>query len=911
MSFRILSGNQPRIALVGISVAFLAGAVSGQPDYGARLGLQQGGEARLYPQGVAPTMGAIDPTVRKWYLPEEFFEEYRWRQWETTSYTRQPFQRYVGFDEESERVEALDGSYFYDLYGNVMPQGWLLYNTSQETPANQGNIVFTGTRMSDWFNGVAIASESKGQYRYALNVGSDLRTSFTPLVWSKPRFAGVQLDLMTDKYRGSLIYSQGGVPGRDDERPKTDVTVITGGRFTAQLGDFVETGVHFVNARQNHSLNSRLANNTITGSLLEAQNGVVSQIQITLRDDSPEDGIGGPAFFPAGSDLIITYLDGSQDRGKDLRFEPIIAGGIPGPGYQTADGDEEITLIYDFSRPEFIARASADRSEIVDVEFRLVLANDYQIWMASNLQSRCRSADEKPGCSAGAATPVPLLVERAEGNVQDFSNVQLVSFEYGLPTATHIVGTTIKLNDVAGFDLYGEYDLNWNYRKYPNPQVDDHTTTSGIIGKRRAPAWMLNVSKQLSTLFVFGEFYSIDPLYNTTSFTADVFGDVDYADPTDLFDFVEDNDDQDRFPDLRRVDSKAAGIVDQHVFPGWDRDYDFLPDVNRNNNRIRPNTIPDYEEPFLRFGADRPEFLFGVDMNHNFWVDLYENDNEPDYPYRKGHRGFNAFSRITLNPGLDLKIGALRTESIASVRRNNATYTMLTFDRSLPRWGRLRVFEMAQLVKDDIPDPLMQWAPDSFLDRGSLVELDDPLLARDTWVNHLFAGHTWRGRALFMMSKVNWIYFRQRLDRDERRELGLSEEDYFFGILNKASYRYTLGPLELEPRWKSEFIDQSRDLFAAQERTTLSELVSVLVRMRLLGATTMQSGVEYLWSEDLDGRDHDLKSWNLGIQFLTESAYQGYSLRALVGAVWERTKPAGRETSTTAQSFITVYAGLQ
>ena len=902
---------RPSIMFVAITVAGWAGAVSGQPDYGARLGLRQAGEARLYPQGVVPTTGAIDPMMRKWYLPETLNEEYRWRQWETISYARQPYQRYVGFDDESGHVEALQGSFFYDLYGNLMPQGWLIYNTSQETPTEAGNVVFTGTRMSTWFDGLAIASESKGQYRYALTVGSALRTTFTPLVWSKPRFAGVQLDVMTDKYRGSIIYSQGGVPGRSDERPKTDVTVITGGRFTAQLGDFVETGVHFVNARQNHSLNSRLANNTITGSLLEAQNGVVSEIQITLRDDSPEDGTGGPAFFPAGSDVIVTYLDGTQDRGKDLRFEPIVAGGVPGPGFQTADGDEEIVLIYDFDRPEFLARAAADRSEIVKVEFRLVLANDYQIWMASNLQRRCRSADEKPGCNSEAATPVPQLVERAEGNVQDLSNVQLVSFEYGLPTATHILGGTIRVSDVSGFDLYGEYDLNWNYRKYPNPQLSDHTTASGISGKSRAPAWLLNVSKQMSPLFLFGEFYSIDPLYSTTSTTADVFGEIDYADQTLLFDFVEDNDDQDRFADLTRVDSKAAGSVDQNVFPGWDRDYDFLPDVNRNNNRIRPNTIPDYEEPFLRFGADRPEFLFGVDMNHNFWVDLYENDNQPDYPYRKDHRGFNVFSRMTVRPGLDLKIGALREESIASDRRNHSTYSMLTFDRSWPRFGRLRLFDMAQLVKDDIPDPLLQWAPDSFLDRGSLVELDDPLLARDTWVNHLFAGHTWRGRSLFVMSKVNWVYFRQRLDRDERLELGLSDEDFFFGILNKASYLYSWGPLELEPRWKSEFVDQSHDLFAAQERTTLTELVSGLVRVRLLGASTLQSGIEYLWSEDLDGKVHDLTSLNVGFQFLTESAYQGYSLKALVGGVWERTDPRGREVSTTVQTFITVYAGLE
>ena len=35
-----------------------------------------------------------------------------------------------------------------------------------------------------------------------------------------------------------------------------------------------------------------------------------------------------PPSFPAGSDIIITYLDGTVDRGKQIRFEPVIEGGF-------------------------------------------------------------------------------------------------------------------------------------------------------------------------------------------------------------------------------------------------------------------------------------------------------------------------------------------------------------------------------------------------------------------------------------------------------------------------------------------------------------------------------------------------------------------------------------------------------
>ena len=122
----------------------------------------------------------------------------------------------------------------------------------------------------------------------------------------------------------------------------------------------------------------------------------------------------------------------------------------------------------------------------------------------------------------------------------------------------------------------------------------------------------------------------MDPMYNTRTYVTDDNGNIDYQSDRSLLDLVEDNDDQDRVPDSFRAD---WAFPDRQVFPGWDTNNDFVPDINQNDSRVRANTVPDYDEPFLRFSVDRPEFLFGVDMNNNFWVDQYENDVEPDYPY--------------------------------------------------------------------------------------------------------------------------------------------------------------------------------------------------------------------------------------------------------------------------------------
>ena len=586
------------------------------------------------------------------------------RQWEYTNYARSPYQRYINAD--------IEGSYFYDLYGNFINQGWLVYNTSQERPQEFGNVVFQSSRFDRWFSGVVVAADQKGAYFYALTVGSDLRTTLTPMTFSKARLDGVQADLASDKYEGTLIYSRisgpRGVRGREVRR--TSATTLFGGRFTAQVGDFTEMGIHMVNAHQANALTDRdFFKNMITGALTERQNfsgtsravtaaglfggaqggtvgsNAITGIQIVLRDDSPEDGVGGAAFFPDRL-RCAHHLQGRQRRSRQrYRLRTTGRRGADRAGFYLGQRQRRDPAVLRFGKSDFTNRASGEVGEIVGVEFRLVVANDYQIWMTSNNQLDV------------SGNPVLLLVDQARGNIRDLTNLRTVSFEYGLPTATHILGGTLAVNEVLGFDLYGEYDLSWSYRKYPNVLENKHRASSGIKGRPNAPAWMVNASKSVEPFFFYGEAYSMDPFYNTQAFVAADDGQIDYSADRDRVELVEDNDDQDRVPDAFRSDWMQP---DLQVFPGWDQNNDFVPDLNQNDNRVKINDTPDYEEPFMRFGVDRPEFLFGVDMNNNFWVDQYENDEEPDYPYRRDHRGYNAYGGVYLTPQLRLMAGVLR-----------------------------------------------------------------------------------------------------------------------------------------------------------------------------------------------------------------------------------------------------------
>ena len=63
-------------------------------NYGNRLGtIKRGGEVSFEPQGPGVLFGSLDPAKRRWFVPQELFNEYRWRQWEYSNYARKRYER--------------------------------------------------------------------------------------------------------------------------------------------------------------------------------------------------------------------------------------------------------------------------------------------------------------------------------------------------------------------------------------------------------------------------------------------------------------------------------------------------------------------------------------------------------------------------------------------------------------------------------------------------------------------------------------------------------------------------------------------------------------------------------------------------------------------------------------------------
>ena len=101
-------------------------------DYGNRLGTNEQGLVSYYATGPSMQRAAFEPALKRWYLPQEIADEYRW-QWEYTNYARENYRRYMSPQQE--------GDHFYDVYGRYLTQGWLVYDWRQRQPANSGGRV--------------------------------------------------------------------------------------------------------------------------------------------------------------------------------------------------------------------------------------------------------------------------------------------------------------------------------------------------------------------------------------------------------------------------------------------------------------------------------------------------------------------------------------------------------------------------------------------------------------------------------------------------------------------------------------------------------------------------------------------------------------------------------------------------
>ena len=882
---------------------FVARADTDREGYGFRLGTRTRREVSYVPQGVGTRLDALDPSLRKWYVPQELFPEYQWRQWDTTNYAKMLYARYIN--------PGYEGDYFYDIYGNLVTRGWLIYDWRHTQNQEFGSGILQAYKYGSWFADLLISGDSKGEYHYRLMIGDEINTVLTPLTFMKRDFNGVRWDFLSDRYETTVLLSRISMPafgstalaGTEMPYRQTDITSLLAGRMIAKVTGFLKIGATFVGARQSQTMLPMDRSRLFKGRLSSTQNnGYVHLIQVALSDDSPEDGAPGAWLFD--EEIIIMDLEGREFGGNVLGFHPRIEGGTQHVEYVAADGKGIIRMTYDLRNPSYRGPRA---EEIHHITIRLLLSGDYRVEVTSNRQA------------SATGRLVLLPVCHARGNPRIGTRQRWVSFDYGLPTANNILGFTVELTDAGGFDVQGEVDFNRQYRQYPNTDLRKHR-----VARTDAWAGYINVAYRRYPFLVFGEGFHMDLDYRTSIFVD--YGGIDYSDERqNVYEFVEDNDDQDSKPDWnRQIQYTGADISDPAVFPGWDENNDGISDFNQNDNPSRRNFIPDYDEPFLRFSCDRPEYLFGMDMNNNGWVDRFENDDLADYLYKKDHRGYNLYVSTHMGPGIRVLGGQLRERQLSSGRKNLSTYGVFALDRSYPWTGRIRVFEMARVAKDSIEDDLYPWNQPIGAE-GVNQKVEDPLAYRNTFVNTFYADHEYvKGSNFIALSKLKYEVARQR-DRVEWIHARNARRDAsFFGIINKLSYQRDFGGLFLEPRWKSEFLVSYPYRRSTPGRRELRQTVSLFVRTmhskmhkaRVWRATMLDFGVEVMYFDQLrrtvpEGMEEDHFGM-VGLFQLTESTdFRGYRLITQAGFRLNRQVYRDGLGKTSGTAFVTMYAGIQ
>ena len=683
----------------------------------------------------------------------------------------------------------------YDYLGNFLSEGFLVYELDEQRP---GLSRVRKDRLYRSLNNLVIANDSYGPWSWALTVGDEVRTQFTPLTFRQAGFNGLRWDLVYPANKLTLLVSRGfdstlfptlntfSSPGAEGQETFFEGFVLEeenpvfnfGGHWQTRLGDVLRFGATLINQHQVNTATGSMGG-MLRGSIPYPDMQPPAEIRIRVSDDAPESGQRGAVVYGVFVELESTTGQLlSNDPGHpdfDPAFAPQILGGRRGDGFREVRGDENVEYI--FPVPEDFSPRSA--------RVRAAVANDYRIETAQQHPFFVVLLDRFDPRTTPFRT-----VARAAGEVGDFSNRREVGFDYGLPSGQTLYGFDVEAT-LVGLKVRGEYQRNLLYRGFP--------VRNGRESTERTAAWYVTALRDLGGFEVGGELFRLGPRYGGgydsrrggVSLYTDKGGETGDIAVLSEFPLMDDNDDDDRYADDHLRDYPTGSESESGVFPGLDKDHDNIPDDDRN-----ANGVPDFQEPFLLYFSDPQEFVYGIDLNNNGVIDERENDDEPDYPYDRDRKGWHGFVSLPARQGLSGGAGIYRQESIARSGKSLSRYARLACDYEAPRWGEVELRHDTKRVEDTIPDPVFVFRAGEN-NNPNRPPTPDPLSMADSWVHTTFAGtRLTRVPRLRVENNGQWVLNRQ-LDPEGRVQT--------FTLVNKADYEWRRGPLHVQPMFKHLF----------------------------------------------------------------------------------------------------------
>jgi hypothetical protein len=589
--------------------------------------------------------------------------------------------------------------------------------------------------------------------------------------------------------------------------------------------------------------------------------------------------------------------------------------------------------------------------DIQSVEVELTLSNDYHVELSeidiagalpnppnANYRDRYRYASYFRS------------VARAEGNPRD-GRLKRVRVKSGTPTGLSLYSVNVH-GVLKGFRLNGEFARSSSYYQYvsgkPEPRVARDALSINAFNRELLPgqrstisdnAWYFTVERDFGRYDFGGEYFSMGPLYTTELRTyigrdeLDVNGDPVAFNNTLIHRFVEDNDDDDRYPDswYNNAPSGLQGQSDvDGIFPGLDEDHDGIPDTNKNFN-----AQPDFLEPFLMYTADPQIYDYGLDLNHNDFIDNRENDIEADLPYDPDLRGLHVYGRFDILKGLGLSLGLLDAQQIAGDAPSEVLYSRLTYNRRMPSTGDFFAEASIEKIRDGIADPLSVYS-DRVLTIAEQFELefaglqrniriapfleeprDDPLLFKDSIWRRFFMDARWRTIPGFnMRNKVKYeVNFQQKgqlFDGTFQPEDRLSRWTMVHTIDQNWSLRDNISLFAgLKFRYRKEWRKRLGSI-TAHERHLIP---LTKLEYRLTQRTRFQLGFQGFGMflpyrvVDLTAPERDFKQNDTVLMMTNDSKYFGYIVSSNLG-ISRRSKEFDRADQEGGEDFVSAFINV-
>jgi hypothetical protein len=701
-------------------------------------------------------------------------------------------------------------------------------------------------QQSDFFNYFAAVRHSYGGRHMSMAVGRNLSTSFTPLVLNSMTYGGLRVDYGTPRHELTFLLSRGGSLEssllysrlRGDQRGFAELSpvIVTGANWKGHFGA-LDAGATFF--RQLQSNVKSKPGSLVRGDLPYPEFRSPRVIKVRVSDDSPRDR-GGAAVYGAQ-----IFLRGLVDSAEVLYTS---AAGLAGPyqhlaglqaafaGRQVADhyeaeGSEAVVVTFDLqglyqAQPDLVV-AAVDFELLVEGDYRIGLRQLYDFELPSGALDANRAWPFNPAGQFSldqfqdhlGQEEMYFTVRRAKDSPALGQGPEVVRFRHAIPTAQSFYGLNVNWLS-RYFHLTGEGVLNPQDFKFP--------TAPGSRFRRTSKAGYLTLQGRLGAAGRLGaEVFRLDPTYGggydsrrgglvLHTDVREQQGSVENAvvAMTQEFRTYDDNDDHDNWPDDYPGSADALYMArgaferptypssrpEGGVYPGLDLNGDFILDHDKNRNAVE-----DYLEPFLGYDADPPEFVYGLDLNNNLVPDFRENDDEPDYPYRRDQQGAHLFCDLTARPRwLNLaRLGWYRARELAGGHRMSALYGRVGLSGETPGFG-LSFNDDLKRVRDDIADDtyrvILVFDPGGAGTRDAVATnerynqpsppLPDFLPMRNSLVNTAHLDSRWLPLpGLQVVNTLNYTVNRRFSDEDalgnRLQEAGTLHN---FSMVNKASF---------------------------------------------------------------------------------------------------------------------------